>query len=330
MRILRFHHIVISGLLLFLGLTPGIGGAQPAAMDSLQVEWGAVRFAPGEDALARSTATKVSRTLDHIDQEMRLAPRGPFTVVITSSKEAYTAYSGHLPDWSAGATDLTRNRVILKSPRLGRTSIWDYDQTLRHEVMHIVLGQNVDPTRIPRWLNEGLAMIIGGEQSLHQVYTLSQAVIRDDLISLGGLERILQFDRPKANLAYAECVSAVRFLQSQFPAGTLRSIFTRMNRSDASFARVFEEETGLPMTYFEYHWQEHLTSKYRWITMMGSDTTIWIFFTLLVIVGYLLIRWRNRKKMQAWQEEEDRIDSGTDWDYEYMPDEDDEWRGDIH
>jgi|GEM_PF-1678517 len=330
MGILRLRYIVITGLCLLLGLAPGTGRAQPAAMDSLRVEWGTVFFVPREEALARSTARKVSGTLKHIDQEMQLASRGPFTVVIASSKEAYTTYSGHLPDWSAGATDLSRNRVILKSPRLGRTSIWDYDQTLRHEVMHIVLGQNVDPTRIPRWLNEGLAMIAGGQQSLHQVYTLSQAVVRDDLISLGELERILQFDRPKATLAYAECVSAVRFLQSQFPPGTLQAIFARMNRSDNSFARVFEEETGLPMTYFEYHWQEHLTSKYRWITMMGSDTTLWIFFTLLVIVGYLLLRWRNRKKMQAWQEEEDRTDSGTDWDYEYMPDEDDEWRGDIH
>ena len=330
MRILRFHYTAIMGLLLLISLFPTELSGQSSSLDSLHFRWGAVYFTPREEALARSTAKKVSHTLDQIEGDLQLTPHTSFTVIIAPTKEIYTEYSGYLPDWSAGATNLSSNRIILKSPKLGRTNIWDYDQTLRHETMHIVLGQNVDPTRIPRWLSEGLAMIIGGQQSLHQVYTLSQAVVQDNLISLGELEMLLQFDRPKATLAYAECISAVRFLQSQFPPGTLTKIFTGMNRSDASFAREFEQETGLPISYFEYHWQQHLTSKYRWITMMGSDTALWIFFTLLVIVGYLLIRWRNRKKLQSWQQEEDQVDSGTDWDYEYMPDEDEEWRGDIH
>ncbi|MEJ2051856.1 MAG: hypothetical protein P8Y60_18850 [Calditrichota bacterium] len=152
MRNHPFRYIAISGLLLLVSFSPLQLSGESAHLDSLHVQWGAIYFTPREEALARSTAEKVSHALVHIDQSMQLRPRTGFMVIIAPSRDIYTEYSGHLPEWSAGAAILNTNRIILKNPKLGQASIWDYDQTLRHEVMHIVLGQNVDPERIPRWM----------------------------------------------------------------------------------------------------------------------------------------------------------------------------------
>jgi len=309
---------------------PFLAFGQLSTLDSLRFDHGMMYYESGEATLARSSAQKISQTILHIEEQLGLELSARFQVVIAPTQQVYRALTGVLPDWSAGATDYRYPRIILKSPKAGRTSIWDYDATLQHEVAHIVIGQNINPDRLPRWLNEGLAMLVAGQQSLRQTYILSQGAVRDQLIPLSEIEQVLSFNQSRANLAYAEALSAAQFFLNEFPEGTLREIFRMLRRADMSFDQALREVTGVSLFYFEVYWKEHVHSKYQWIIMLSSNTTLWILFPLLALAAYLMIRWRNAKKMQSWQEEEDHMDAGTDWDYEYMPDPDEEWRGDKH
>lgn len=318
------------GILIILFAIPGMSHAT-FALDSLQYDWGTIRFSQDEAKLAQSSAEKVQQSLARIDTMLKMAVKQPFEVVIAPTKSIFLAYAGRLPNWSAGVTSFPAERIVLKSPSLGKSSIWDYDVTLQHEVAHIILGQHLNVNRLPRWLNEGLAMHVAGQHSMADMYTLANATVRDALISLSRIEQMLSFQQQQATLAYIESYDAVQYIQREFPAGTLPRVFDFMQENpELSYARAFEEIAGVSQFYFEWHWKRHLQNKYHWITVLSSDTIIWFIFPLLAILGYLAIRWRNHKKMQRWQREEDELDRQSDWDFEYLPDEDDKWRGDIH
>lgn len=304
-------------------------GAQ--SLDSLKKDWGAIYFAPDERRHAESSAEKVALSLERIDQILGLDVRKPFEVVIAPTDAVYKKYAGNLPKWSAGATTYPSGRIVLKSPSLGRTSIWDYDATLQHEVAHVIIGQHINPNRLPRWLNEGLAMSVANQHSIRDMYTLAQAAIRDALIPLDQIEGMLGFHSQKASLAYIQSYDAVQFIRQEFPPNTLPRVFDFMQENpELSWARAFEEIAGVSQFYFEWHWRKQVKGNYNWLTVLSSDTVFWLIFPALALLAYLAVRWRNRRKMQQWEQEEDELDSKSDWDYEYLPDEDDKWRGDIH
>ncbi len=300
------------------------------SLDSLSTEWGKIYYAPQEKGLAKTTSKKVSNALSHLQETLRFESTGTFTVIIAPDRHMFQKYAGPLPSWAAGATNYQRNVVIMKSPTYGRSSIWEYDETLRHEITHVIIGQYISPDRLPRWLHEGIAMVNAGQQSIRTTYLLSQAVLREDIIPLNELESLLGYDKSRAALGYAESLSAVQFLLTRFPTGTLECIFVHMKEQESSFAQAFQAVTGLTQYYFQYHWMKYLKNKYRWISILSSETTLWILFPLLALLGYLVIRWRNKKKLAQWEDEEQAMNSETDWEFEYMPDPDDEWRGDIH
>jgi len=303
---------------------------QETSFDSLHTEWGTITFHPREKGLAESTSRKIAQTIQNIEDVLNLKQITSFHVIIAPTKQDFQNMTGALPDWTAGVTDYRNGRITLQSPKAGHTTMWDYDETTRHEVVHMILGQHVDTQRLPRWLNEGYAMALSGQHTLSQMYTLTQAVLRDQLIPLGDIEQVLQFSQSRAHLAYAEAYSAVRFFRKELPSATLNQIIDSLNGSPVSFDQALEKITGLNTATFEYHWKQELQTQHRWITMLSSETVLWILFPLLALAAYLAIRWRNAKKMRSWQEEEDVIDSNSDWEFEYMPDEDEKWRGDKH
>ncbi len=306
-------------------------GATSGKLDTLRFRNGSILYAPGQEKLANTSVKQISKTVQEISEMLNFVPQQPFLVVIANTQAVYWHFTDRRsPDWSAGITDYTNGTIVLKSPKLGKTTLWDYDETLRHEIAHMVIGQNVDPMRLPRWLNEGLAMVIAGQHSMGQMYTLAQHVANKSLISLTGLEQLLHFSHSKASLGYAESHSAVQFILKEFPKNTLEQVLHQMQNSDLSWAQSFSEVTGLSQFYFEQHWRSYLEHHYKWLAILSSDTWIWLLFPLLAILAFLAIKWRNYRKMQQWQAEEEQLDKNSDWDFEYLPDEDEKWRGDIH
>ena len=327
------RHTIVTALILSMGILSGVGriAAEPGTPDSITFPWGKILYAPGQEKLAESSAEQIESTIRNIRQTLDFDLEQQFTVVIANSREEYLKYAGRqIPDWSAGVTSYTHGRIVMKSPSLGKSTVWDYDETLRHEVAHVLIGQNVDPRRLPRWLNEGLAMIVAGQNSIGQMYTLAQYVVRDKLLSLSEIEQMLHFSQEKASLGYAESHSAVKFILSEFPDGTLTQVLGKMRNSDLSWQQSFSEVTGLSQYYFEQHWRSHLKENYKWLTVLSSETWIFILFPVLALLAYLAVKWRNHRKMREWEEEEERWERNSDWDFEYLPDEDDKWRGDIH
>ncbi|MBD3275843.1 MAG: hypothetical protein GF372_11045 [Candidatus Marinimicrobia bacterium] len=321
---------MLCTLLLVLAFFPVSYLAGQTLQDSLNYEWGTIHFSPDSETLARNSASQIEESIAELHNWLGFELHTPMDVLLISNPKQYRSLAGYLPAWAAGAANYDKNQIILKSPSLGKSDLRSYSETLKHEVAHIILGQNINPARLPRWLNEGIAMLVTGEYSMQHTYTLAQAAVGDDLIPLQEIEQINQYSRQRALLGYAQSQSAVKYIQSEFPPGTLKNVLMHLQMNDVPYNQAFQEVAGVSQFYFEWHWKKYVKTQYNWLTMLSSDIFIWILFPVLAILAYFAIRWRNKRKMQQWEEDESQIDSDSDWDYEYMPDEDEQWKGDRH
>ena len=231
-----------------------------------------------------------------------------------SQREFDRLTGGGLPHWGEAATDYVRRVIILKSPRFSRASLRELEITAAHELTHHLLGYVTTPGRLPRWLNEGLAVLYSNEHGYRSHLVLAKALHSRSLIPLSDVADVLSFERDKANVAYAECGSATAYFLEREGEEGLRAIFSALNVND-SFDKAFTEVIGYDPIDFEIAWRENLRSRYRWYFLLDVDTYIWLLLPALAAVAFVAVRFRNRRIMRRWETEEKLTRDGTEtWD----------------
>ncbi len=116
------------------------------------------------------------------------------------------------PEWAAGVAYPEVHLVLLTVLPVHPTSQHDLAEVFRHELAHVALEDAVNGRPIPRWFNEGFAVMASGETAFNRMTTLWSATVSDHLISLSELERSFPAKEWEADVAYAEAADVVRFL----------------------------------------------------------------------------------------------------------------------
>lgn len=129
----------------------------------------------------------------------------------------------------------------------------------RHEMAHAATHQLAGETA-PRWLDEGLAVLLEGGASLQERRQVRYAARRGQRMTLdeisGGFESYaLDLDSPGAALCYALAGDFVGRLAAAHGLGALRALLLRLGggqRPDRAFRDVF----GLPLRQAERGWEQ--------------------------------------------------------------------------
>ncbi len=103
----------------------------------------------------------------------------------------------------------------------------DVQQRIPHELAHILLYQYIGPrgmSRIPTWLDEGLASLVETFPNQDYATALEKAYEEDGLIPLGNLCTTFPTDASGAFLAYAEAQSFVQYLKHRFGSQGLQTL----------------------------------------------------------------------------------------------------------
>jgi hypothetical protein len=123
-------------------------------------------------------------------------------LVFNATTGDFVARTG-LPPWAAAATGKNKIELqplsILKQRRI-------LDSTLRHELAHALID-TLSTSQTPRWLSEGLAVYLTGEEKLLEPY-------RSEKPNAGETERLLTAPKTPAEMrtAYANAYALVRDL----------------------------------------------------------------------------------------------------------------------
>ena len=131
---------------------------------------------------------------------------------------------------------------------------------------------------------------------------MSKALATRSLIPLSQIDNVLKFHRAKAELAYQESYSAVQYLLATYDIDAALKILDGL-KSNQSMDDCFKSATGSSFHDFELEWTSYIKKHYKWNWVSDFDDYIWILIIVLFLLAGILIRLRNRQKLQEWQNE---------------------------
>jgi hypothetical protein len=233
-------------------------------------------------------------------ERLALHPGGTLRVLLAPSREEFAeALGGAMPDALGLYFPATRT-VVLRSPRTLTGGNWDPRGVMRHELAHGVLDLAIDQP-IPRWLNEGLAILISGEASFLDESQLSYLAFRERLIPL----HLLIDDFPPGHgldVAYLQAASFARFLVRRAGMEGIRQLVDYLAHG-AEPSRAFALAYGEPLERLESMWRDELSGRFSWWVMITPLSALGGLGAPLVIAGYLRRKLQARRRMLEWEAE---------------------------
>ncbi|MBN2106365.1 MAG: hypothetical protein JW832_02995 [Deltaproteobacteria bacterium] len=221
--------------------------------------------------------------------------------VVRDFEELYRSRpdAGRLPSWAAGAAYPEKNLIVLLINRGA-----GLDKTFLHETHHMLLGQAFKGgERVPRWLDEGLAMIWADEWSLSRLNTMTMAVLSGKLLPMDELAVHFPSDLRAAEIAYCQSFYFIAFLKSEFGNEAFQRFF-REYIKHKDFTGALRLAYKMDWSELEKLWLKHTTLRFSWIPLITSTSTLWFAAALLFIAGYIRKKRKARQILLAWQQEE--------------------------
>ncbi len=213
----------------------------------------------------------------------------------------YPAYAEGVAYSEIGLVLLTLN------PRHANAN-YDIKQVFRHELAHIALHDAVGGRDVPRWFNEGFAVLASGETSFDRMSELWTATLADRLLPLAEVERSFPSDESKASIAYAEAVDVVRFLVRRQEAHRFRALVQSLrdgNDLDAATRQAY----AVDLVTLEHEWREDVAKRYTFWPVFFSGTAVWGLVLGLFVLGWRKRRKRARATLERWARDEAREDA---------------------
>jgi len=230
-------------------------------------------------------------------------------VVLADDEESFFAMQpGRPPLWADGTAWPHQALVFLKSPRARPGTATPLEVVLDHEITHVLLGQAFGHRPVPTWLQEGLAQWIAGEYGPDTVRRLSRASLSGGLLTLDDIKFGFPKDPIRANLAYAQSADLIAYIASEHGEEAIHELVGEMARGTPVNA-AFRKATGSFAHELDAQWRDRLEQSSFGISLLAEETLWFGLGAPVLVLGWLGVRRRNRRRKEQWREEEARKDA---------------------
>ncbi len=190
----------------------------------------------------------IDNLFTEVEQFHQLKFNKRVTIILPKTINQFTGFTGQK---SAVACSLQTGTVIYLSPKIFDEKR-DIAAILKHELSHVILYQHTSffkSYKIPRWLNEGVAIYSGNPRDYYEGMEFTELVVNQgyffDILSPGQtVKKIPQEYRNK--FIYAEYRSFIAFLVEKYGIGKLqnylKSVIVHPELERAIFKRIYRIE----------------------------------------------------------------------------------------
>ena len=208
-----------------------------------------------------------------------------------------------VPGWVSGYAYGSLGRVVLLPERTRSYPDGSLDELLLHELTHVLVARAAGGRPVPRWFNEGLAMMAGGPWGLEDRTRLTFVMVRKTERPLAAIDQLFGGKPGEVRRAYALSGALVRDIVLQYGRPVPRRILAAVGRGE-SFTDAFHEATGVTLAgATRSFWRRH-SFWYRWMPLLGSSFTLWLLIIVLAGLAWLRKRRKVAALRQVWEEEE--------------------------
>lgn len=284
----------LAAALLALGLSSAALG-EPA---SFRIVYEPLPGAQAEASrLGRSDPERLRNALDLVG----LADPGPPIHVVLAPEGSAPARD--VPAWISGYTDGVSGIVVLLPARTPGYPDDGLAEVLDHEITHVLVARATGGRTVPRWFDEGLALVSERSFGLRDRGVLSLPLLLTKRVSLNGLNDLFHGSGTDARKAYALSLAVVSDLLERHGRGLPRAIFRRMRAGD-SFAEAFRDVTGTSVSDADALFWERQRSLSRWLPLVTSGTALWLAILTLSVLAFARRRRAAAAAHLAWEAEE--------------------------
>ena len=256
------------------------------------------------------------RVLDELQQQQRrlaerlaFQPRRAITVYLCPTQYIFDCMTGGgVPHWGEAAANTAQWRIYLKTPSANKARDL-VPATVTHELTHLYLAELAQPHSLPRWFSEGAAIFLSNEARPADPMLISRALLTHSLVDFEAIDDLLSFPNVRAALAYAEGYQAVNFMTQRFGAHAITK-FARALATQPQSRLAFQAAFGEDIWDFETAYFDFLRQRFRWYFLLDESFLFGGIILLLLTAGFLVTRWRAKKKMQEW-EAEDKVEDNS-------------------
>lgn len=283
-----------SAAVLFLAAASLLASAQQSVF---QIE------TPGLDpAVSQFTQSVIEDAAREFDHRLPLG-MNPIYVRVCATVDEFAALAGNFAQPNVtGIAIPSESRIIIKAPALVPPHA-DFRGTIRHELVHILLERNVNVDRLPRWLNEGIAMYLSKEHRWDSTFQVAQMYMQNSLIPYHELDLVLQQAGAEMEFgsAYAQSLSMTRFLIDQLGEDVFWDLIRDLDIM--SFGDTLRLRLDmLPIDFYDA-WVRSLTST-SWSVSLISGITLFQIMAIITIYAYWRKKRRGDIRLEQWARED--------------------------
>lgn len=265
-----------------------------------------VAYREADQTLAIRVLGELQERQRQLAQRLAYQPRRVITVFLCPTQYIFDRMTGGgVPHWGEAAANTALWRIYLKTPTASNTREL-LPATVTHELAHLCLAELAQPNTLPRWFNEGAAMLLSNEARPADPILISRALLTKSLVDFEEIDDLLSFPNVRAALAYAESYQAVNFMTQRFGEDAITKLaraLAEQNEPRQAFQTAFAED----LWDFETEYFDALRQRFRWYFLLDESFLFGGIILILLVAGFLITRWRTKKKIQEW-EAEDRIE----------------------
>ena len=261
-----------------------------------------IEYAPADEPLARSSLETLEESLDQFSKRL---PSGNSAIHVTICHTVadFTRLAGGYARAPVGGIAKSHMGVIVvKAPGLLPPG-QDYRGMLRHELIHVLLARNTDAANVPRWFDEGLAMVVSKELRWESGMRIARMYAQGRLIPYWDLDMAFAplGDEGKFDAAYAQALSMTRYLADQLGEDRFWELVHALRTTP--FEDALATYAGLTPRGLYDAWARSLW-KVALLVSIVSGFSAFQLMAILVVVAYLRKRRRGRQILRQWEEED--------------------------
>lgn len=289
--------LVLTFVLGLLLMYPARGAAFDEERDVLHGNGAVVVCEPVLRKVAESLLKAYPGVRSELEGNLRWKVEFQPTIVLIADRETFQEVTGRSQVVALAVP--ARNLIVLDRSRL-RSPPSILNNTLKHELCHLLLHARIPGGNLPLWLDEGVAQWTSdglSELGLPRGGSaLDEAALSGRIIPLRFLSQAFSRDGKSLVLAYEQSKSLVRFIIDRYGLESLYAILDRLAQG-LDIEEAFATTISVSPNELETAWLEDLEEKLVWTGFLLGHLYEILFFvaSLAVIAGFV----RHVKKKRA-------------------------------
>jgi hypothetical protein len=291
-------------IVLFVIFTPNLFAAEIHCLKNNKVE---VFFEPSLETAAKEMAAiypEVKTRLENsLGWDLNLTP----SLLLLKDTENFQRIA-ESPLTIAFAVP-AKNLIVID---YSRTNIdpFTLENTLKHELCHLLLHHHIRIPVLPRWLDEGVCQWLSdgvGDILMDQKRSfLNKAALSRRFIPLKALERSFPQEEDSLILAYEESKSFVTHIASEFGREDVLKILNLMKKGQDADAAILKA-LCISSQVLEREWQDSLRTRIKWFAHFSYHLYDFLFALMGLITLLAFIRLIIKKRALK-NEDDDETD----------------------